>query len=68
LKRSTSTLVGLASSVISALRSIVQCLAMASMMRPVDCGFIRLGVPPPKKMDCTTRPGASWAAVAISRS
>jgi len=36
-------------------------------MEPTVCGRINDGVPPPRKIDETTRPGARAAVVSISR-
>jgi hypothetical protein len=36
-------------------------------MEPTVCGRISDGVPPPRKIDETTRPGARAAVVSISR-
>ena len=63
-----STLVGLASSDTSASGATVQCRAMASRIAPTVAGCISDGVPPPKKMLETVRPGARAAVAAISAS
>ena len=61
-----STLVGLASSVISTSGAIDQCRATASRIAPTVAGCISDGVPPPKKMVETMRPGTRAAVAAIS--
>ena len=58
---SASTLVGLASSVISVSELTDQWVPMASMTAPTLDGDINEGVPPPKKMLSTDR-GPVWAA------
>jgi hypothetical protein len=40
---------------------------MASRIAPTVCGCISDGVPPPKKIEDTVRPGVCAATVAISR-
>ncbi len=65
-KRVASTLVGLASSVASTSAAIGQCCAMASRIAPTVAGCISDGVPPPKKIVETVRPGARAAVAAIS--
>ena len=56
-KRSASTLVGLASSVTSTSGATVQCFATPSRIAATVAGCISDGVPPPKKMVVTSRPG-----------
>ena len=63
---SASTLVGLASSVTSTSGAIGQCRAIASRIAPTVAGCISEGVPPPKKMVETVRPGTRAAVAAIS--
>jgi hypothetical protein len=60
-KRPASALVGLASSVISASGSRRNSRPAAAMSAATLSGAIRLGVPPPKKME-VTRLGPSRAA------
>ena len=45
---------------------MVQCRAMASRIAPTVAGCISEGVPPPKKIVETLRPGARAAVAAIS--
>ena len=66
-KREASTLVGLASSEISTSGARLQFLAMASSIAATVEGNISDGVPPPRKIDVTSRPGARAAEVSISR-
>jgi hypothetical protein len=56
----------LASSVISTSGAIVQCRPIASRIAPTVPGCIKDGVPPPKKMVDTVRPGTRCAVAAIS--
>ena len=56
----------MASSVTSTSGATVQCLPMASRMPPTVAGCISDGVPPPKKMLDTVRPGMRAAVAAIS--
>ncbi len=45
---------------------MLQCFATASRIAPTVAGCISDGVPPPKKIVDTVRPGARAAVVAIS--
>src|SRR5919198_4476651 len=65
-KRVASTLVGLASRLTSTSPAIGQCRATASMTAPTVAGCISDGVPPPKKIVETVRPGRRAAVAAIS--
>src|SRR4029079_1219602 len=65
-KRVASTLVGLASSVTSTFGGTIQCLPMVSRIVPTVSGCISDGVPPPRKMLDTVRPGVCAAVDAIS--
>src|SRR6185312_15017910 len=65
-KRVASTLVGLASRVTSTSQAIAQCRATASRTAATVAGCINDGVPPPKKIVETVRPGTRAAVAAIS--
>jgi hypothetical protein len=64
--RSASTLVGLASSVISASAATVQWRATASSTAATVAGCINDGVPPPMKIVDTVRAPMRAAVLAIS--
>jgi len=66
-KRAASTEVGLASSVTSTSAASGHAPAIASSTAATVAACIKDGVPPPKKMLATSRPGASAAQCAISR-
>jgi hypothetical protein len=59
--------VGLASSVTSTSPATRQYFPIASRTAPTVSGFISEGVPPPRKIEVTSRPGARAAVASISR-
>jgi hypothetical protein len=65
-KRPASTEVGLASSVISTSRAVSHSSRVRSITAAAVSGSISDGVPPPKNIVSTRRPGASRAACSSS--
>ncbi len=67
-KRAASTEEGLASSVISMPGAKPQCASAASITAATVSGGISEGVPPPKKIEPSRRPGNAAASCARSAS